>query len=476
MIKICFFRYIENLYSVLSLRFSLLYFWHVLILLLVLGRDIPDNMGKSFVLGFMEASVAQTGNPSKLPIKLFITTSSPVSVKVSITAPLAKTLYRGENITVKRGAVMEVTLPKTLRNLGAVRSNNAVFIASSDEIAVFGINEAHQSTDGFLGLPVDVLGMQYYVPSFYSNSQNFYKSAILLVGTNNRTMINIQIKINNGNNVYLETKHYRNGDWLNTTINRYEVIQLHCRGDLTGTFVQSSHKISVFGGATVTSIGVGKTRDHIEEQIPPLNVWGKHFAVSPIPDTNPNLLRILASANGTTVSVNSMTHNLESGEFYDTLVQTAFLVSSNKPILTIQYVPSGSNGHEGDPAMTLVPPIEQSNVFYSFLTPMSSTNTNFTNIFLFIMEGSSYNHLLLDNKPLQQQEFLNIVYSANVTTGYIKLSPGSHTLEHSSGIVPFGGILYGGMMHESYAYPIGQRLTPMYKVRHMCQVCAKYLF
>lgn len=88
--------------------------------------------------------------------------------------------------------------------------------------------------------------------------------------------------------------------------------------------------------------------DHIEEQIPPLNVWGKHFAVSPIPDTNPNLLRILASANGTTVSVNSMTHNLESGEFYDTLVQTAFLVSSNKPILTIQYVPSGSNGHEGD--------------------------------------------------------------------------------------------------------------------------------
>lgn len=187
--KICFFRYIENLYSVLSLRFSLLYFWHVLILLLVLGRDIPDNMGKSFVLGFMEASVAQTGNPSKLPIKLFITTSSPVSVKVSITAPLAKTLYRGENITVKRGAVMEVTLPKTLRNLGAVRSNNAVFIASSDEIAVFGINEAHQSTDGFLGLPVDVLGMQYYVPSFYSNSQNFYKSAILLVGTNDRTMI-----------------------------------------------------------------------------------------------------------------------------------------------------------------------------------------------------------------------------------------------------------------------------------------------
>lgn len=165
-------------------------------------------MGKSFILGFMEASIAQRGNPSNLPLKLFITTSSRISVTVSITAPLAKTLYRGENITVKKGAVKEVTLPKSLRVLGAGRSNNAVYIVSSDEIVVFGINEAHQSTDGFLGLPVDVLGTQYYVPSFYSNSENFYKSAILLVGTNDKTMINIRIKINNGNRVYLEKKYY----------------------------------------------------------------------------------------------------------------------------------------------------------------------------------------------------------------------------------------------------------------------------
>lgn len=95
---------------------------------------------------------------------------------------------------------------------------------------------------------------------------------------------------------------------------------------------------------------------------------------------------------------------------------------------------------------------------------------------MFIMEGSSYNNLLLDNNPLQQQDFFSIVHSGNVTTGYIKLAPGSHTLEHSTGIVPFGGILYGGMMHESYAYPIGQRLTPMYKVWRMCQVCANLFF
>lgn len=131
---------------------NIIFFFYIcLFCFFFLGREIPDNMGKSFILGFMEASIAQHGNPSNLPLKLFITTSSRVSVTVLITAPLAKTLYRGENITVKKGAVKEVTLPKSLRVLGAGRSNNAVYIVSSDEIVVFGImKHTNQLTDSLV--------------------------------------------------------------------------------------------------------------------------------------------------------------------------------------------------------------------------------------------------------------------------------------------------------------------------------------
>uniref|UniRef100_K1PP14 IgGFc-binding protein n=1 Tax=Magallana gigas TaxID=29159 RepID=K1PP14_MAGGI len=410
----------------------------------------------------MEASNALTGDSSRIPLKLFITTSSLGTVSVSISAPFAKDTYPGENITVTKGVVRQVKLPKSLRVLGTKRSHKAVHINSSDEIVVFGVNGADFSTDGFLGIPVDVLGAQYFVPSFYSNSQRFYKSAIVIVGTKDRTSLQIKIKSTNGGIIILENKRYGNNDWLNTTISRFEVLQLQCRSDLTGTFVQSSQKISVFGGSTVTNIGTGTSRDHIEEQIPPVNVWGKRFAMSPVPHTNPNVIRVLASEDDTMITINNHgIHTLQSGQFYETKVSSADFISSNKPVLTVQYVPSAYDGQNGDPAMTLVPPIEQSNVFYSFLTPKSSQNENFENTFNFLMEGLSYKGLVLDDKLLRREDFFSVAQINNISTGYIKIPHGSHTLRHSSGTLPFGGILYGGAKYESYAFPVGQRFTPI---------------
>ena len=434
-------------------------------------------MGKEFIFGFMEASEAKSGAPSDIPLKLFITTPSQASVSVSISAPLAGNLYSGDTITVTKGVIKQVTLPKYLRLRGTERSNKAVQIVSSEEIVVFGINQADKSTDGFLGIPVDVLGMQYFVPSFFSDKEPFYKSAIVITGTKNRTELSIRIKSTNGGSVDFERKNYRNGNWLNTTIDKFGTIQLLCRGDLTGTFVQSSQRVSVFGGSTVTNIGIGISRDHIEEQIPPLNVWGKRFAIFPVPDTNPNLIRVLASEDNTVVSVNNQVkQTLEPGEFYETRVSASSVLSANKPVLTVQYIPSGTCNdryiipgcHNGDPAMTLVPPIEQSNVLYTFLTPLSSHNVQFENLFMFMLQGSDYNGLTLDRKRIR--DFFGVVHKNNVTSGYIKIPPGSHTIGHSSGPVPFGGILYGGILYESYAFPVGQRFTP---INQVCITCIR---
>ena len=438
-----------------------------------IGKEIPDNMGKEFILGFIEASRASKGDPSNIPLKLFITTPSQASVSVSISAPLAGNLYSGDTITVTKGVIKQVTLPKSLRLQGTERSNKAVQIVSSEEIVVFGINQADKSTDGFLGIPVDVLGMQHFVPSFFSNVLDFYKSAIVIAGTHDGTELSIRIKSTYGGSVYFERRNYGNGNWLNTTIDRFETIQLLCRGDLTGTFVQSSQRVSVFGGSTVTNIGSGTSRDHIEEQIPPLNVWGKRFAIFPVPDTNPNLIRVLASEDNTVVSVNNQVkRTLQSGEFYETNTNAFSVCTANKPVLTVQYIPSGTcqsdkiipGCHNGDPAMTLVPPLEQSNVLYTFLTPLSSQNVDFENLFMFMLQGSDYNGLTLDRKPVPNRDFFGIVHKNNVTSGYIKIPPGSHTIGHSSGPVPFGGILYGGILYESYAFPVGQRFTPINQV------------
>lgn len=442
---------------------------------MLIGRDIPDNQGREFIIGFMEAREAINGEFSTRPLELFITTASLIPVTVSVSAPNATNLYHGDQFTVSKGTVRQLSIPQTLRSRGIERSEKAIHIVSSEEIVVFGLNQADYSTDGFLGIPLDVLGTRYFVPSFVSTSEIFFQSEILIVGTEDRSMLDIKLPSTKGISFRLEGKHYHGGDWINTTINKFETLQLRCRGDLTGTFVLASEKVSVFGGTTVTSIGVGTSKDHIEEQIPPTNVWGKRFALSQFPDTTSNFLRFLASEDNTEIVIyDKETVHLKAGEFHETQFNHFAFISSNKPILTVHYVPSGTctmftffvkdGCHKSDPAMTLIPPIEQSSVFYSFLTPVSSQHSNFSNIFMFVIEHSYEDGILLDNKPLRMSKLKNIVHSNNLTAGYIQIPPGSHIIEHSSKIVPFGGILYGGIHFESYAFPVGQRFATITEV------------
>jgi hypothetical protein len=417
----------------------------------------------------MEADEYKKGKHSEQPLKLFITTASPTPVDVSVSAPMAVNLYDGYNFTVTKGIVRQISIPKSLRSLGTERSKKAIRIVSAYEIVVFGLNQALRSTDGFLGIPLDILGTSYFVPSYLSRKEDFFQSAILIVGTLNMSKLYIKLPSSSGIDIRLEGKRYRSGDWINTTISKYETLQLCCRADLTGTFVLASHKVSVFGGSTVTSIGSGGSRDHIEEQIPPLNVWGKRFAISKFPDTNPNIIRILASEDNTAIRIDNIQYaHLRGGEFYETHVDNVFFVSSNKPILSVQYVPSGGNA---DPAMTVIPPVEQRNVFYSFLTPKSSENQNFKNIFIFVIEEAAVHNMLLDNRTIGMSKIGNIVNRNNLTTGYIEIPPGSHTIEHASKIVPFGGILYGGIQYESYAFPVGQRFAAI--IYEVCIILIK---
>ncbi|XP_061169978.1 uncharacterized protein LOC133179200 [Saccostrea echinata] len=436
------------------------------------ANEIPDNQGKEFIIGFMEADEAWVGNFSESPLKLFITTASEKPVNVNVSAPMSKALYQGDRFIIKKGTIKQISIPKSLRLRGTKRAKKAIHIVSSDEIVIFGINQAKFSTDGFLGIPLDVLGTKYFVPSFFSTAQNFFQSAIVIVGTQDNTKLNIKLPMTHKLNIRLEGKRYSQGEWINITINKFDTLQLLCHGDLTGTLVLSSQKVSVFGGSTVTSIGVGFSRDHIEEQIPPVNVWGKKFAVNPFPDTNPNTLRFLASEDNTTVNIdNKKNVHIMEGNFHETHVDRFVFISSDKPILSVQYVPSGTcidffplpGCHKGDPAMALIPPTEQSNILYSFLTPVSSLNLNFNNIFMFIIEDSQENGILLDNKAIKRSDFHSVVHRHNLTAGYIQIPPGSHIIEHSSETLPFSGILYGGIQYESYAFPVGQRFATINK-------------
>lgn len=76
-------------------------FWNIVIL----GKEILDNMGKDFIFGFMEVLNVFIGDFLWILLKLFIMIFSFGIVSVLILVLFVKDIYFGENIIVIKGVV-----------------------------------------------------------------------------------------------------------------------------------------------------------------------------------------------------------------------------------------------------------------------------------------------------------------------------------------------------------------------------------
>lgn len=171
--------------------------------------------------------------------------------------------------------------------------------------------------------------------------------------------------------------------------------------DPTGTRIDSGDvPVAVFGG-TSCSIIVDKTDfgacDHLEEQLPGVRLWGQQFvaARAPVRSKSPtaesSLWQVVASDDDTTVQfaadpavvgVPAAPVTLDAGQQTRFMVSGPaatpgdFTVSADKPILLLNYTLSGDELYEefgndspGDPAMIILPPVEQYLPRYVVLVP-----------------------------------------------------------------------------------------------------------
>jgi hypothetical protein len=70
---------------------------------------------------------------------------------------------------------------------------------------------------------------------------------------------------------------------LTVTLGAFQTFQVQSLKDLTGSRVTSGRPIVVVAGSSRAIVGYrsGST-DHLEEMLPPLFAWGKHFLTVPI--------------------------------------------------------------------------------------------------------------------------------------------------------------------------------------------------
>ena len=186
------------------------------------------------------------------------------------------------------------------------------------------------------------------------------------------------------------------------TLDAFEVLNLEAAGpagDLTGskvTSVDGTQTFGVFGGHIAAQFGQTTPpdadhtdgpccADHLEEMLYPTSTWGKTFAIArTLPRLNtPDLLRVIAQQDGTTVSFDPapLTGScgvLAAGAFCQVEIQADTEITASEPVLVGHFLESatwsdslGGTVGIGDPSMALAVPIEQYRTDYILPVPMA---------------------------------------------------------------------------------------------------------
>ncbi len=236
--------------------------------------------------------------------------------------------------------------------------------------------------------------------------------------------------------------------------------------DLTGTRITASAPVAVFAGHTCAFVPFDKWAcDHLEEQLFPLETWGKEFVVgitepqSPA-GPEPNVVRILAGADDTVVTLSpppegqDATALLHEGQWLEFEAAQHVHVSATGPILVGQFL-VGQNYNtpdldlDGDPAFAVQVPVAQYRRSYDFLAPETFPE-NFVNIIKPVGEQSPV--VRLDGAPVPEAAFSAPVGTSVFGVARLPIDGTFHRIEADE---PVGILVYGFARYTSYLYPGG---------------------
>ena len=383
-----------------------------------------------------------------MTLTLFITTFEPDPVLVSV-----ETLrgFHFTGYTTNNSALM-VELPHTFQLLSDTERDKGIRVRAENQsnISVYGLNYEQYTSDGFLALPCHNLQVEQYE---YYGIAYYYQSHLVIVGCEDNTIVNIGFE--------------------SIELNRMETYYWESSGDVTGTRVLSNRPIAVIVGHTCTNVPytIGAC-DHLTEQVPPTALWGTTFLSASLASRDSgDLYRILASHNSTSVAVNCNTETLNytlspAGSWveFSTPSMSFCSITSDKPLLVMQFALGHATDGVGDPFMMMIIPVEQYSKSYAFEV-LPEFLTNFVTVYTSPEDYQPHN-IYLSNSNLVSAQWNEVYCSDTEICGYIaylELSPGEHQLFHANGSASVGLSVYGFNFFNSYGYPGGILYQPLGK-------------
>jgi RHS repeat-associated protein len=405
-----------------------------------------SNAGTDFWLMFpmILPSTSQT-------LEFFI--SADTSTTGTVTIP---GLQFSAAFTVTPGQTTTVTLPSSATVTGQdVVESKGIHVTSLAPVRVYGLDFVQSETDGYTGLPTTALGTNYEVLT-YQNLQvgGFISpgSEFGIVATQSGT--NVTITPSQKTDAAGSGQFHAAGVPYHLQLNQGQTYQLQNNnlpgGDLTGTQITSDKPVAVFGAHKCAFVGGQLACNHLVEQMPPVNDWGKNFVTMPLATRNAgDILRYLASQDQTHVQVNgAIVATLNAHEVFEQSLSVPAEISADQPILVMQLSQgSGTDGNSNaDPFMALVPSYDQFGGTFTVSTPATGFPTNYLNVVAPTagLDGA----ISIDGTPVPGSSFVPVGKSG-FSGAQVPVSIGSH---HVAGTVPFGLTAYGYANFDGYGY------------------------
>jgi hypothetical protein len=348
----------------------------------------PNTQGQDFYVSFGSYLQRAISNIT-MQIRIVAQKATTVDLTYNNNTTLNKTL------TIPAGSVYThdlTTDEKTAVYSSATgTSNKSLRIQSTEPISVYALNRSPNTTDATFVLPVDVLGTDYYHISYmpiFTTDEPTLSDGYTIVAIDD------------------DTKIYENDSSTpKTTLQSGQVYSYYTTADMTGYHITSSKPVAYFVTNQLTTVPHSiQARDHLYEQMTPVNVWGKTFVV-PVTIRGVERVRIVASQDGTVITqsggvINSVTGgqtslNLNRGQFVELeikLVTGGCYISSNKPIGVASYLVGMTysevtykQGTVGDPSLTIVPPVEQMIISADIAPFIPSGDTNLSEHYVMVI-------------------------------------------------------------------------------------------
>ncbi len=283
------------------------------------------------------------------------------------------------DFSIDSSGVAEIMVPSSqfLSPSGAVL-DKALLVYASKPVSASFLNRQQFTTDMSYLLDVPALGTSHRVMTWGSGI-GYVQMSLTAVEDGTVATITPAKSFTSG---------HAAGKAFDITLNRGQSVYYTASAgnDLTGTLVQSSKPLAVFGGFQCSNVPSGVAYcDHLFSQIPPIQHWASEYIVPETARTGSvgNLVRILAHTDGTQVTINGAAPiTLNAGQIHEIGTAHDLHISASQPVLVGQYLKGRLAVGTGDPAFSFIAGIRQTLRDYVFTAPvnLAKYDENFLNI------------------------------------------------------------------------------------------------